>query len=103
MCLSEGTLVAVEVKTRRSAEYGLPEEAVTPAKLAHIAAALEQLQLRDLAGMVDWRIDGVVMTLVPAGGHWPSACYKAPACRDLFGGPAWGPPTPGHATTRVPA
>ena len=34
-------LVFVEVKTRRNKRYGLPEEAVTPAKLAHMHDAAQ--------------------------------------------------------------
>jgi putative endonuclease len=68
VCRAEGTLVAVEVKTRRSAAFGLPEEAITPAKLARITAALEHyLQAQDLLGTVDWRIDVVAIELGPAG------------------------------------
>jgi putative endonuclease len=68
VCRCEGTLVAVEVKTRRSAAYGLPEEAVTPAKLAHIAAALEHyLQVQDLSATADRRIDVVAVELGPTG------------------------------------
>jgi putative endonuclease len=36
ICLHGNTLVFVEVKTRRTEEFGLPEEAVTPRKLAEV-------------------------------------------------------------------
>ncbi|OSZ78713.1 hypothetical protein CAP35_10825 [Chitinophagaceae bacterium IBVUCB1] len=36
-----GTIVIVEVKTRRNFDFGFPEEAVTPAKQAHLKAAAE--------------------------------------------------------------
>lgn len=36
VALDEGELVIVEVKTRRSSQFGLPQEAVTRAKLARL-------------------------------------------------------------------
>lgn len=36
ICLQGDTLVFVEVKTRRTREFGLPEEAVTPRKLYEV-------------------------------------------------------------------
>jgi len=49
--------VFVEVKTRSSSAFGLPEESVTPRKQAHIlAAAQSYLQTHpELTG--DWRVD----------------------------------------------
>jgi len=37
----ESALVFVEVKTRRSTKYGLPEEAMTSRKQAHLLAAIQ--------------------------------------------------------------
>lgn len=53
--------VFVEVKTRSSTAYGLPEEAVTPAKQAHIlASAQHYLQTHpNLDG--DWRVDVIAI------------------------------------------
>jgi putative endonuclease len=50
-------LVFVEVKTRRSTAYGLPEESITTQKKAHLlSAAQSYLQARpEFNG--DWRID----------------------------------------------
>lgn len=68
VCRDGNYLVAVEVKTRRSAVFGLPEEAVTPSKLAHIAAAVEHYrQLEGSSSDQDWRIDVVAIDLNPAG------------------------------------
>ena len=58
-----GDLVFVEVKTRRSTEYGLPAEAVNAPKQRHlVAAALEYLEAH---GQLDrtWRIDVVSILL----------------------------------------
>ena len=61
------TLVFVEVKTRATTEFGLPEEAVTPAKQAQIRKiARGFLAARDL-GEPDCRFD-VLAILAPADG-----------------------------------
>ncbi|GAB4578229.1 MAG: YraN family protein [Anaerolineales bacterium] len=54
-------IVFVEVKTRSSTAYGLPEEAITATKQAHlIASALAFLQAHPtLSG--DWRIDVIAI------------------------------------------
>lgn len=58
----EGTLVFVEVKTRRSAAFGRPEEAVSAAKARHLVqAALSYLEASQLADR-DWRIDVIAIT-----------------------------------------
>lgn len=59
-------LVFVEVKTRTSDTYGLPETAITPRKRAHLIDAAEHyLQAHpELAG--DWRIDVVAISGSPA-------------------------------------
>jgi putative endonuclease len=64
------TLVAVEVRWRRSRDYGLPEETVDRAKLARLRAAV--LALRDAAPLpgipvprVTVRVD--IVAVEPAG------------------------------------
>jgi len=70
------TLVVVEVKTRRSRRFGLPEEAITPAKAAVLLACGQYLAAeREWAG--PWRVDVLAVELPPAGG--------APAVRLLPG------------------
>jgi putative endonuclease len=64
----QGTvLVFVEVKTRASTAFGLPEASVTPRKQAHMLAAAEAyLQAHpDLQG--DWRIDVVAIQRLRSG------------------------------------
>lgn len=60
-------VVAVEVKTRRSAAYGSPAEAVTPRKVHRMRVLLAQwLAAHDVrAGSL--RLDVVAVQLVPAG------------------------------------
>lgn len=57
--------VFVEVKTRRSTAFGLPEAAITPKKQAHLlAAAQAYLQTNpELDG--DWRIDVIAIRRIP--------------------------------------
>jgi putative endonuclease len=60
-------LVFVEVKTRRSAALGAPEEAVGARKLAQIAALAESY-LATLGGPVpECRIEVVAVELLPSG------------------------------------
>jgi putative endonuclease len=58
--------VFVEVKTRSSTAYGLPEDSITPRKQAHLlAAAQAYLQAHpELEG--DWRIDVIAVQRQPA-------------------------------------
>lgn len=58
----QGTVtVLVEVKTRSSSAYGLPEASITPTKRANLlAAAQSYIQTHpDVAG--DWRIDVIAI------------------------------------------
>ncbi len=61
----QGTLVFVEVKTRRGAGFGSPQEAVGPRKARHLMLAatryLEDAHLAD----IDWRIDVIAITAGP--------------------------------------
>lgn len=60
---SSQVLVFVEVKTRRSQSFGLPEESITTVKKAHMqAAAQAYLQANpELDG--DWRLDVIAVRL----------------------------------------
>jgi putative endonuclease len=67
VCRDGDTLAFVEVKTRRGTAFGMPEEAVTAAKLAHIVAAAEHyVAERELAG-APWRVDVVAIELDTSG------------------------------------
>ena len=60
-------IVFTEVRTRRSAAYGTPEESLTPRKQARLVkAALEYIEERSLHA-TSWRIDLVAITLNPDG------------------------------------
>ena len=53
--------VFVEVKTRSSTRYGLPEESVTPRKQAHLVAAAQAYLLAHPELDGDWRIDVIAI------------------------------------------
>jgi len=61
VAVHRGTLVFVEVKTRRSTAYGSPEEAVSPAKLEKLSRAIQwYLQQKGLE-RVRYRLDVVAI------------------------------------------
>ena len=67
VALDGDVLVAVEVKTRRSAAYGHPAEAVTPRKLARIRGlTVEWLRAHD-SRPASVRVDVIAITLPPGG------------------------------------
>ena len=59
------TLVFVEVKTRRTAGFGPPQEAVTPAKASHIIAAAQHYLQDTAQSDAAWRIDVVAVVGSP--------------------------------------
>jgi len=62
-----GTVVFVEVKTRRSRKFGFPEEAITRKKRARlIKAALAYLEENHLQD-VSWRFDLIAIECYPNG------------------------------------
>jgi len=59
--------VFVEVRTRRGARFGTPEESITARKRQHlITTAQHYLQAHQLE-QVHWRIDAVAIELTPRG------------------------------------
>ena len=53
-------LAFVEVRTRRGAAYGTPEESITPRKLAHMIAVAETY-VYEQCWEGDWRLDVVAI------------------------------------------
>ncbi|HEU5368064.1 MAG TPA: YraN family protein [Ktedonobacterales bacterium] len=62
-----GDIVFVEVKTRRGDAYGLPEEAVTPAKQRKLIAAAQTYLEANGCAHASWRVDVVAVALTSAG------------------------------------
>ena len=63
----QGTLLFVEVRTKRGGTFGSPEESITPSKRTRlIASAQEYLSSADLAEC-DWRIDLVAVEIDSSG------------------------------------
>lgn len=54
-----GATVFVEVKTRTTRSFGLPEEAVTPRKQAHLLAAAEHYAASHLID--SWQVDVIAI------------------------------------------
>jgi putative endonuclease len=62
-------IVFVEVKTRRSTAYGLPEEAITSRKRDHMLASA-QAYMQDHPELVaDWRIDVIAIQRISPPGE----------------------------------
>ena len=57
----------VEVKTRHGRGAGLPEDAITPRKVARLVELAQTYQADNALGDVDWRIDLVAVELGPRG------------------------------------
>lgn len=55
------SLVFVEVKTRTSAAFGLPEDSVTPRKQAHLVAAAQAYLVEHPELGEDWRVDVIAI------------------------------------------
>lgn len=65
ICEKEGVTHFVEVKTRRTLEYGNPEEAVTPTKLRHLRYAVESYLRSVSSPPRDYQIDVLAITALP--------------------------------------
>jgi len=61
-----GQLVFVEVKTRTSRAYGLPEESITPRKQAHMLSAAEYY-LEHHPEYENWQYDVIAIERQPSG------------------------------------
>lgn len=67
VAVDHGCIVAVEVKTRRTATYGSPLEAVTSVKVARIRKLLAAWLASQSRSFAQMRIDVVGVTLPSAG------------------------------------
>jgi putative endonuclease len=63
-----GMLVFVEVKTRSSRAFGLPEAGVTSSKRAHMLAAVQSYMQSNSHEERDWRIDVIAIERQKTGG-----------------------------------
>ena len=61
-------LVFVEVRTKRSREFGTPEESITSSKKEKLIALAEAYLLTLDCPPASWRIDVVAVELAPQGG-----------------------------------
>ena len=59
----DGGIVFVEVKTRTSRRFGLPEEAITPRKQVHMLAAAEHYAADH--GINSWQVDVLAIEGTP--------------------------------------
>ncbi len=62
-------LVMVEVKTRKDAEFGLPEDAITEEKIEHLASAADWFLQKHPDQVDNWRIDVVSIIGTPNKGE----------------------------------
>ena len=62
-----GETVFVEVRTKRSAAYGTPEESLTPRKQARLVKAAQGYLAEHGRANAPWRVDLVAITLQPDG------------------------------------
>jgi len=67
VCRDGVDLAFVEVKTRRGTAFGAPEEAVTRAKLAHLAQAGQRYLAAHALEEAPWRIDVVAIQMDARG------------------------------------
>lgn len=73
ICEKDGITHFVEVKTRKSVEYGNPEEAVTATKLRHLRRAVESYMQTVTAPPVRYQVD--VLAILSEPGKRPEYHY----------------------------
>lgn len=77
------TILFVEVKTRRSTSFGVPEESITPAKTEKLIATAETyLEEHDMADS-HWRTDLLSVVMDRTGRVLPLRHMKNAVKRDL--------------------
>jgi len=62
-----GRLHFIEIKTRRTTDYGHPEEAITPQKLQHLRRAIETYLQSAPVQPWAYQADALAIMLVPGG------------------------------------
>ncbi|MCY4529724.1 MAG: YraN family protein [Chloroflexi bacterium] len=67
VCERDGTVVFVEVRTRRPSGFGSPEESITPEKAAHMSDSAQHYIQSACVEYHDWRIDLVAIELAHNG------------------------------------
>lgn len=65
ICEKDGVTHFIEVKTRRTTEYGNPEEAITPTKLAHLRRSVEFYLMTEPAPPARYQVDALAILAVP--------------------------------------
>ena len=65
LVMQASMLAFVEVKTRRSRQYGHPEEAITPKKLQHMIDSAQSYLQEHPEHNRDWRIDVIAIQKMP--------------------------------------
>lgn len=61
IAMNHGEMIFVEVKARRSVQFGLPEEAITPAKQKHNLDAVQAYLQEHAQFEGDWRVDVIAI------------------------------------------
>jgi len=64
-------IVFVEVKTRTSTNFGMPEEAVTQKKQQHLINSAQEYIENHAAGLENYRIDVISILMKPEKNHNP--------------------------------
>lgn len=59
------TLHFIEIKTRRTDDYGHPEEAITPRKIAHLRRAIETYLQAATVQPRNYQADALAISLIP--------------------------------------
>lgn len=73
ICEKGGVVHFVEVKTRKTTEYGNPEEAITPTKVRHLRRAIELYLMISKTPPRDYQADALAIML--AAGKPPEYYY----------------------------
>lgn len=56
-----GTVLFIEVKTRTSDAYGMPEESISPSKAKHLLESAQHYLQQNSLEDTDWRVDVIAI------------------------------------------